>query len=159
MKKRNKNWRQLERNRIKVGGLVKSNIKGWFGKVFAVESLRFSLSAMITVATICTADGRPHRKPYRKRVDSTQLEVVEALPERFNGSTAVQLPDGPGGTPRKKFTDYFRTGDRVYVHRYEHGWNVGCGVITKISDYHCQVRLDNENWEIYIERVRNLGRC
>lgn len=68
---------------IKPGTLVRSRFRaGWFGRVIGVIG-RKGTTPLVIMETICTADGRPHRKPYRKRYSAGWLEVVEALPERY----------------------------------------------------------------------------
>jgi hypothetical protein len=133
----------------------------WYGVVFLVESrpeMPERASTWVTVATICTADGRPHRKVMRKRVKSHKLEVVDNLPERYDGPIPTTLPDPPTGTPRRKFTDSFEKGDKVWVTRYRHGWNMGEGTIVEISAYGCAVKLDGGGGcVIDIEHVRDLS--
>ena len=144
--------------KIKTGNLVRSSYKaGWYGKVFEVEKRKGS-GDLVTVLTICTADGRPHRKVMRKRLDEAWLEVVEAPPERFKGRIPDRMPDGlgqKGGTPRKKFPDYVK-GSRVGVIRYEHGWEPGEGTVTCFGDHWCHVQLDDTGAEITVYHVRDL---
>ena len=144
--------------RIKIGDLVRSHYKaGWYGKVFNVEK-RNGRNDLITVVTFCTADGRPHKRPLRKRLDEAWLDVVEAPPERYEGPLPEGLPDVgiKGGTPRKKFSDYVKKGQTVYVERYRHGWDVGYGTVVCFGETWCKVRLDDTGSEIEVRHVRDL---
>ena len=63
----------------------------WYGLVFDVEQ-RKGDAQWVVLATVCTADGRPHQ-PMRKRMKCHHLEVVDRLPERFDGPLPTELPD------------------------------------------------------------------
>lgn len=144
---------------FKKGQFVRTLRKSrWYGLVFDVEQ-RKGDAQWVVLATVCTADGRPHQ-PMRKRMKCHHLEVVDRLPERFDGPLPTELPDRglPGGTLKKKFSDHFSLGDDVWVIRYEHGWDVGEGKISSIGPDHCRVRLDSGG-EIDIDHVRDLARC
>jgi len=69
--------------RLKQGSLVRSHYRaGWYGRVLETYR-RKDGSILDTIETICTADGRPHRKPYRMLLGAGWLELVYALPGRF----------------------------------------------------------------------------
>lgn len=77
------NNRSSHRPDLKPGVLVRSRYAaGWFARIIEVEK-RKDTSPLVTVETLCTADGRPHRKPYRKRYDAGWLVIVDELPERY----------------------------------------------------------------------------
>lgn len=70
--------------RLKQGVLVRSHYRaGWYGRVLEAYQ-RKDGSILVTIETICTSDGRPHRKPYRMRLGAGWLELVSALPSRFS---------------------------------------------------------------------------
>jgi hypothetical protein len=152
--------------KVEVGDIVKDvKKKGWYAKVFEVNEKRGHHYPQVTVAVFCTSDGRPQRRVLRKVVASIWLDVVEGPPSRFSelgGRIPTRLPDPPGGTPRRKFTDSFALGDVVSVTRSEHGWFDGAveGTIIEISDYCCTVRgswFDEERtWDLTINRPGDI---
>jgi len=151
--------------KVEVGDIVKdTQKKGWYAKVFEVQDKK-GHHPQVTVAVFCTSDGRPQRKVLRKVVDSIWLDVVGEPPARFSelgGRIPTRLPDPPGGTPRRKFTDDFNIGDVVSVTRTEHGWLDGAaeGPILTLSDYHCTVRASwgagQRTWDLAIDRPGDI---
>ena len=63
-----------------------------------------------------------------------------------------------GGTPKKKFTDHFKLGDRVSVIRDQHGWYDGTigGLITFIDEHSCNVTIDDDFHKHHLGEVLTI---
>lgn len=74
------------KNKLKVGDLVKSVYRScWYGRVTEVVN-RAGFSPLVSVTTICSSKGVPHRKPYHKVYDQGWLRKVERLPLNYLNS-------------------------------------------------------------------------
>lgn len=68
------------KNKLKVGDTVKSHFRAkWTGKVIDIELRSNGLSPIAVVKVFLDRNGRPLRKPIRKRLDSNWLEKLNGI--------------------------------------------------------------------------------
>ena len=71
------------KNKLREGDLVQSRYRAcWYGRVVSVLPRRGS-NPLVSVVTICSSRGVPHRKPYHKEYDQGWLRKVERLPLHY----------------------------------------------------------------------------